>query len=179
MVQKVIDLLGSPEVAIDERHGPKMYSRFLKNLLATPMARTNPSSPGGPELARQQARRNRSDDSTHPELSATVYTHPSPTGSLSPAPAESALSFDNFAPVGPIDPYVHEVAGTSQSMNFAPNGLDGTNMMSDDFFQPPLPFDNDIMSSMQSLTDPSGWHDITLSGERYFFGLFLPSYSLD
>jgi len=163
MVQRVIDLLGSPEVAIDERHGPKMYSRFLKNLLATPMARTNPSSPGGPELARQRARRNKSDDSTRVELPSTVYTHPSPTGS-SPAPAESALSFDNFAPIGAVDPFVPEFAVTSQSMNFASNGSNGTNAMLTEFFQPPLPFDNDILRSMQSMTDPSVWHDDTLSG---------------
>ncbi|OSX58940.1 hypothetical protein POSPLADRAFT_1049102 [Postia placenta MAD-698-R-SB12] len=39
LVQRVIDLLSSPEVAIDDRHGPKLYSRFLQGLLATPMAR--------------------------------------------------------------------------------------------------------------------------------------------
>jgi len=33
-----------------------------------------------------------------------------------------------------------------------------------DFFQPPLPFDDHILQSMQSLSDPSGWQDITLPG---------------
>ena len=32
-VQRMINLLGSPEVAIDDHHSPKLYSRFLQGLL--------------------------------------------------------------------------------------------------------------------------------------------------
>jgi len=48
LVQKAIDLLGSPEVAIDNRHGPKLYARFLEGLLALPMAKLD-HSPGAPK----------------------------------------------------------------------------------------------------------------------------------
>jgi len=34
LVQRLIDLLGSDEVAIDNRHTPKLYSRFLADVLA-------------------------------------------------------------------------------------------------------------------------------------------------
>ena len=34
LVQRLIDLLGSDEVAIDKRHTPKLYSRFLADVLA-------------------------------------------------------------------------------------------------------------------------------------------------
>lgn len=39
LVQRVIELLGSPEIAVDERHGPKLYARSLSRLLAVPAAK--------------------------------------------------------------------------------------------------------------------------------------------
>ena len=180
MVQKVIDLLGSPEVAIDERHGPKLYSRFLEKLLAKPMARLDPMSPAtaaNASLPRIKERRPKSSSSQTPdlttgmfEIATTAYNrdHPSPstTSSLSPPPTEAALSFDSFAPVGAIDPFAPESTVTSMSVNSA--STDGTAvgglMMAEEFFQPPLPFDDHIVQSLQSLTDPSGWQDISLPG---------------
>ncbi|KAI5992997.1 hypothetical protein EDD15DRAFT_2268871 [Pisolithus albus] len=45
LVQEAVDLLGSPEVAIDERHAPMLYSRFLAGLLAN-MTADAPSGAG-------------------------------------------------------------------------------------------------------------------------------------
>jgi hypothetical protein len=41
LVKSVIDHLGSTEIAIDERHTPKLYARFLKGLLNAPMAKVD------------------------------------------------------------------------------------------------------------------------------------------
>ncbi|KDR76303.1 hypothetical protein GALMADRAFT_67889 [Galerina marginata CBS 339.88] len=184
LVQKVINLLGSPAVAIDERHGPKLYSRFLEKLLAKPMARSDPFSPGSAANAPlPQVRslpkplRSKSGSGPAPDSNAsgtfdvtipsTVYNHPSPStsNSLSPPATESALSFDTFAPVGPIDPFALEIAAASAAANnTVVDGSNAGNMMMTDFFQPPLPFDDHILQSMQSLTDPSGWQDISLPG---------------
>ncbi|KAF8986590.1 hypothetical protein BDQ17DRAFT_1436191 [Cyathus striatus] len=153
LVQKVVDLLGSAEIAIDERHGPKLYSRFLKNLLAAPMARTDPMSPGalsGASLPRQRSRAQKSTSGQTP-----VQSPEAARDSLSPPPNQAILSFDTFAPMGATDPYAHEVNGTSSINDL--NGL-GIN-----FFQPELPqYDNDIMQSMQSLADPSTWSDMNM-----------------
>jgi hypothetical protein len=172
LVQKVVDLLGSPEVAIDDRHGPKLYSRFLEKLLAKPMARLDPMSPGvssNASLSRGKGRATRSPASQTPASSTfdlpPVYNHPSPvtSSSLSPPPTDSALSFDNFAPMGPTDPFALEAAASVAASNSADSSsLDA--MMSADFFQPPLEFDDHIVQSLQSLTDPSGWQDISLPG---------------
>ena len=166
MVQRVIDLLGSPEIAIDDRHGPKLYSKFLKGLLAAPMARSESSSPSG---GVHKARKLKSSAQTAGSLPSRVtfpVDHPSPStsASLSPPPRETALSFDTFAPVGAVDPFAPEFAG-SDSRSYFIGTDDGTplNMMSD-FFQPPLPFDENILQSFQSLTDPSGWQDTSLPG---------------
>ncbi|KAF9485193.1 hypothetical protein BDN70DRAFT_871586 [Pholiota conissans] len=168
LVQKVIDLLGSPEVAIDDRHGPKLYSRFLEKLLAKPMARIDPLSPGPASnaLPRVKSRPPRSSASQTPDSASgtfdlpPVYNHPSPgtNSSLSPPPTESALSFDSFAPIGPTDPFATETEVANNNADSA--SLD--NMMSTDFFQPPLPFDDHIVQSLRSLTDPSGWQDISV-----------------
>ena len=166
MVQRVIGLLGSPEIAIDDRHGPKLYSKFLKGLLAAPMARSESSSPsGGMHKARKPIL---STQTSGPSTSRSsfIVDHPSPStsASLSPPPRETALSFDTFAPVGAVDPFAPEFAGSgSQSLLIGADDGTTLNMMSD-FFQPPLPFDDNILQSFQSLTDPSGWQDTALPG---------------
>lgn len=174
LVQKVIDLLSSPEIAIDDRHGPKLYSKFLKGLLAAPMAKVDATPPT------RKVRQPRSFSGHTPEpaseTSYPFYSHPSPAGSasLSPPPRPTALSFDSFAPVGATDPFAPENA-----LNIT--GIDdttGLNLMSE-FFQPPLPFDEHILQSMQSLSDPSGWQDTTLpcTSPRYHVWARADSYS--
>jgi hypothetical protein len=41
-IERLINTLGSPQIAIDARHTPRLYSRFLANLLAEHM-RDNPA----------------------------------------------------------------------------------------------------------------------------------------
>ena len=83
---------------------------------------------------------------------------PSPTtsSSLSPPPTEAALSFDQFAPVGGIDPFAPNMVVTSTDVSNAP--------VMGELFQPSLPFDEDIVQSMQSMSDPNVWQDISLPG---------------
>ncbi|CAA7267126.1 unnamed protein product [Cyclocybe aegerita] len=200
LVQKVIDLLGSPEVAIDERHGPKLYSRFLEKLLAKPMARLDPMSPGSAAslastTSSHKHRRLKSASATvthtpststsslpgqTPDSSASmnfdiptqVYNHPSPStsSSLSPPPTEAALSFESFAPINGYDPFGPEsVMGTNAAAAISSaNGANGAGAegmaLSGDFFSPSLAFDDEIMQSVQSLSDPNGWHDVPLPG---------------
>lgn len=173
MVQRVIDLLGSPEIAIDDRHGPKLYSKFLKGLLAAPMARLDPSSSSSPIHKTRKPRISQTSGSTPSGISFAV-DHPSPStsASLSPPPRETALSFDTFAPVGPVDPFAPEFMGSSEAFHVGADDTTGLGMMSE-FFQPPLPFDENILQSFQSLTDPSGWQDTTLPSMYTIASLFI------
>ena len=119
-VQSVVDLLA--EIAIDDRHGPKLYSRFLEKLLARPMAKLDPTSPNPssnssppPPSRVKPSRPSRPfpvngqapSFKTPFDYNNFVRDCPSPTtsSSLSPPPTEAALSFDQFAPVGDIDPF--------------------------------------------------------------------------
>ena len=80
---------------------------------------------------------------------------PLPTTRLSPPPREAALSFDQFAPVGGIDPFVPNMVTSTDASNAPLMG---------DMFQASLPFDEEIVKSMQSMTDPNIWQNISLPG---------------
>ncbi|KAG8213378.1 hypothetical protein J3R82DRAFT_11872 [Butyriboletus roseoflavus] len=45
LVQEAVDLLGAPEVFVDDKHGPKLFSRFLAGLLATQSVNPDKLSP--------------------------------------------------------------------------------------------------------------------------------------
>lgn len=173
LVQRVVDLLGSSEIAVDDRHGPKLYSKFLKGLLASPVARVDPTSP--PSTMRKSRRLpggtpEPTQDAYFPGLSQSSRA---PSASLSPPPRQAALSFDNFVPAGGLDPFAPDLGGASNSLALQIGGTDDNNgfNMTSDFFQPPLPFDDAILQSMQSLSDPSGWQDTVLPGQFFMYYL--------
>ncbi|KAJ7104225.1 hypothetical protein B0H15DRAFT_1016609 [Mycena belliarum] len=139
LVKNVIDLLGCPEVSIDEKHGPNLYARFLKGLLAAPLAKA----------PRKPARTN-SGQPVDSDSAASNHTSPADTShSFSPAPTTAALSFDRFAPPlgGSVDPFMPLAVGSSGGML----GLESE--PSADFYQTSMPYD----ASMQSLG--AGWPD--------------------
>lgn len=143
--------------------------------MARPMAKLDPTSPSNSSpLSRTKPSRphvsfgsGRTPSSKTLDYNSIVFDHPSPTtsSSLSPPPTDAALSFDNFAPVGGIDPFG---PNTGVTLSDASN----VSSLMADFYQPSLPFDDDIMQSMQSMSDPNVWHDINLPG------MFLPNVHL-
>jgi hypothetical protein len=151
-VQGVIDLLSSPDIAIDNSHGPKLYAKFLKGLLASPMTRLESQSPATSASALPRSRSNRKAKSTTSPTSSSSIIHASPVAatrsSLSPPPNGDALSFENFAPLrGAVDPFAN---GTNTQNGI---GLDMSNMA--DLFNPPLSIDTQIMENLQTLGDPA------------------------
>lgn len=194
LVQKVIDLLSAPDIAVDDRHGPKLYAKFLKNLLAKPLARIDPA-PGSAENATPPRARSKpvktpsggeystpptsaGSHARFPSASGSVFHAPSPatSGSLSPPPAESLTDFNNFRPVGGIDPY----APDAPIMNAYDMGAGGGDYaMGSDFFQPALPFDQDIIRSFTDLADPSGWQDISMPAGFNFMTQFHHNLGID
>ncbi|GLB40175.1 putative fungal specific transcription factor [Lyophyllum shimeji] len=158
VVQRVVDLLSSPEIAIDDRHGPKLYAKFLKGLLAAPMALVDRNSPPSAMRKGRASSNNSHTSEAAPDTHDTDVDRSSQS-SASPAPRQEALSFDSFA-VGALDPYAQGTAANTLALHLGSMD-DGTLNMSD-FFQPSLPFDDAIMQSIQSLADPNGWHDTTL-----------------
>lgn len=132
------------------------------------MARVDPTSPsGGARKARRPAG-GTPDSSSDPYAAAFNQPSPAHSASLSPPARPAALSFDSFAPAGGVDPFGPDL-GNSNSLALHIGDTDdgsGMNAMGD-FFQPPLPFDEAILQSMQSLSDPSGWQDTTLPSKLH------------
>jgi hypothetical protein len=163
LVQESVNLLQSPDVAIDEKHGPRLYAKFLRRLLNSPLAALEPPSPARSPTASSSRR---SQPPTVPPISTATYDNsrvmndfaahslpqaqdaPSPasSASLSP-PNEAASSFDQFAPMeAGIDPFAY-IMDTDHSMS-----------VSD--FPSQLTFDG--IGSMQ---DPSVWAGIDPHGQ--------------
>jgi hypothetical protein len=140
LVKKVINLLGSPDVSVDDKHGPNLYARFLKGLLAAPLVKSQ----------RKPVRSN-SGQPMEGDSAPSTHTSPDTTHSLSPAPTTAALSFDRFAPPlgGSVDPFMPLAAGVSDGNVL---GLDDSS-----YFPPSLPYNHDPLQSMQSLG--TGWSD--------------------
>ncbi|EIW84080.1 hypothetical protein CONPUDRAFT_99848 [Coniophora puteana RWD-64-598 SS2] len=176
LVQKAVDLLGSPEVVIDERHFPKLYSRFLTGLLNTPMARVDaPLSPNVGVARRRSARKNKSPSGRPSELDSSS-DHPSPgtNYSLSPSPSQSAFLHpgvsDGQQQPQNLDATVsranqHSVNVVQQSSSTPSLLGGGAPMNTSDFFQPQPPpmFDSDFLDSMDFMADPV-WSETTVPG---------------
>jgi hypothetical protein len=175
-IQRIVDLLGSPDVAIDDRHAPKLYSHFLENLLATPLARVDAS----PAHRRTGSKRNGIKQRTSspaaspgaeyssyfevPQTRSAPTSHwPSPTApraSLSPPPV--ATSFGKL-PASPASAYLDPQSLVLNQDN--PN-----------FFNPPLAFDDELMQTMQSAVDQSFWQGVMPGALRFVVMSSLPTY---
>ena len=85
------------------------------------------------------------EDTLQLQYSIFIFDCPSPTASSSlspPPPMGAAMSFDQFSPVGGIDPFAPSMVTSSDASNAYYVKLMG------ELLQPSLPFDEDIAHSM-------------------------------
>jgi hypothetical protein len=150
MVLRVIEALAHPDVAIDEQHWPNQYSRLLRGLLADAKldsikrSKTKSESPKtrtSPPVLKQSPARNVPIPLTPSSASSDVhepynYTDRPKDGH----PAGSPLIDRNHHP----QTYALEVP---------------------EFFNPPLPFDSDMLQSIRSLTN--SWDGMVLPGKWF------------
>jgi hypothetical protein len=96
-------------------------------------------------------------------LSPTT-TQPTLTNYFEPLPTRTTTPFDHFAWSTEVDP--------SASAGYSALGLTAS-----EFFYAPLPFDRDLVESMQSLSSLSEMHDASLPGAHvYVYLVSLPTY---
>ncbi|PIL35715.1 transcription factor [Ganoderma sinense ZZ0214-1] len=149
LVQDVANFLGSPEVALDDRHGPMMYSRFLHGLLETPLASVDHSPAALKRAARLLS------PQPPPQPDHADDHQPSQASSSTITPTSNTHSQSNPAP--PHDPHMYDSLGMQfDSQSTQPADTSG-------MYAAPLPFDNDLLQSMQTLTD-SNWSNMILPG---------------
>lgn len=157
LIQKVIDALGSPEIAVDDRHGPKLYSRLLTGLLAT--VKLDAPYPGPGKRATSHTRKPSSRGS-----SSLASGSPS-RSSISPA-RQSATHF-NSSQVYQIRADDGQNSPVDGPSGDSPSSMKGLNVQ--EFFAPPLPFDGELLHSMQNLTNSTEWEGLALPGVHLFF----------
>jgi len=160
LVKKTVDHLASPDIAVDNRHGPKLYAKFLEGLLAAPIARSDSAES---TIRKRVSRKLKSCTSQSPEpvdvqattssgLTATPQTtHLVERSSPSPKPSRAALSFDLFAPIlAGCDPFAPASARNRNTPGALDQNQNGLAMGTADFFNQPS-FDDTFMTSMQAL----------------------------
>ena len=144
-VERAVEFHGSPDIGVDDRHGPRLYSRFIGGLLErvkTPYrpSRSKRKSPGF------------SATGNHANLAPPVARPAAATVNyFEPLPKRTTTPFDHFAFSTESDPLA--LASTTTPA-----------LTASDFFYAPLPFDNDLLESMQSLSSLSDMHDAMLPG---------------
>jgi hypothetical protein len=154
LIQRVIDALGSPEIVVDDRHGPKLYSRLLTGLLATVNL-----------------------DAPYPGRKATTYTRkPSSRNSSSlgsGSPSRSSISPVRPSAGHPNSSQMHQFQGDDGQNSpvdgpseDSPSSMKGLDVQ--EFFAPPLPFDGELLHSMQNLTNSTEWEGMALPGVHRF-----------
>lgn len=157
LVKRVVELLSSKEIAIDERLGPGLHARFLRNLLHSPTIRQ--------DLSYARRKRVIKSAGTASELldHAPLSNQPSPVrsgGSLSPTPSQE-MNFDMFSAVGvgaTEAPYFQGLDNTGLGLSFTtpaeaniPAGkVNSTPGTLSDMFSPPLGGDAYMMQTMQA-----------------------------
>jgi len=158
LIERLIETLRSKQVAVDERHAPMLYSRFLSNLLARhkvveeePQPHPN-SQRATPATSGQQA----------PAAVEAVPASPS-IEIVPPQPDRSDAdmqSYDNDFGVGVFDPSPHPLSHQQQHSQ-EPHAQDQTFSMLNTF--PPPSFDSSNLSAATSTVHPES----TVHGSQY------------
>ncbi|KAI0370391.1 hypothetical protein BV20DRAFT_1074886 [Pilatotrama ljubarskyi] len=155
LVEEVADFLGSSDVAVDERHGPKLYSRFLKGLLETPLASID-HSPNALKRSTKPLAPSPSTPDSRPGSSSPMP--PTPVNVPQPPPEQTgAKEPQHFGQISSADAQMFE------GLELGYPDQHGQMIDSTELYSPPLPFDHDLLQSMQSLTDPN-WSNMVLPG---------------
>ncbi|KAH8099947.1 hypothetical protein BXZ70DRAFT_893935 [Cristinia sonorae] len=147
LIERLIDVM--EEIAVDDRHCPKLYAKFLAGLLATPMAsidhknlpiKTTKAKSESPTFRRTEL---------GPFGRTTTSTPPSTRPSASPPPFQ-------------MDQSGHVIAGDVQDNQLTPL----TNELPTGFnnYFTPLPLEPEFLQSMQTLGDQTGWQDMVVHG---------------
>ncbi|KAH9064023.1 hypothetical protein EDB87DRAFT_1701527 [Lactarius vividus] len=148
-VGRAVEFLGAPDIGVDDRHGPRLYSRFIGGLLER--VKTAPATSYRPSRSKRKSP-GFSTTGHHVNLTPPV-ARPAPhiVNYFEPLPKRTTTPFDHFAFPTESDP---SALTTTTALG----------LTASEFFYAPLPFDNDLLESMQTLSSLSEMHDTMLPG---------------
>lgn len=162
-MQEAVDLLGSPEVVLDDKHGPKLFSRFLAGLLAAHPTNSDSLSP----LSAKSSSRRLGTKSKGKGREVGGAPHSSSLGS-----ELSASSPSNYSEMSSPGQHLMHMHGSSPdvSRGHSPATIidtqDSSSIHSSELFQAAIPvpiIDQELLDSMQFMADPV-WQDTTVPG---------------
>lgn len=157
-VQRVVDLLGSPEVAVDERHGPKLYSSFLKSLLDSPGAQIDRPPPTQRRLMAKSKSVSPTIQKSNLQEDVRMLKQTASSTPVTPALIRQSVSPEPESKS--ILPGVYSATSPEASDLLPPSGL-GMDVSESLFFSPPLPYDPELL---QTMTDPNIWPEVAMPG---------------
>lgn len=145
-VERAVEFHGAPDIGVDDRHGPRLYSRFIGGLLER--VKTPPAPSYRPSRSKRRSP-GFSATGHHANLAPPVARPTAALNYFEPLPKRTTTPFDHFAFPTESDPSALTTA---------------LGLTASEFFYAPLPFDNDLLESMQSLSSLSEMHDAMLPG---------------
>ncbi|KAK7028388.1 hypothetical protein R3P38DRAFT_3189883 [Favolaschia claudopus] len=162
LIGRLIQTLSSPEIAIDDRHTPKLYARFLAGLLSrhrrdgATVGRLHPQPP----VPQRTAGSSSSDYTMPSRSSSTTFTMSPMSGAgamLGPDPgSHGGYQQHSYAPAETMStPIYRQEATYSGPVQFGGVDMDlGTG----------LPDEEQMLAAMQALRHPNFWSNMMLPG---------------
>lgn len=152
LVRRLIDLFGSSDIAVDDRHTPKLYSRFLDGLVARyskpqeeAQPRTVPKLEGSPGDAPM---------SSLPELTMPLSQH---SGHITHPPQIQHMGDTQFGQTISPTRYDNNIYTSSNGSGntVTPYNVEGNI---------PEVHSEDLLASMQAINNPMWWEHVMMPG---------------
>lgn len=172
LISRLIEKLGSPEVAIDERHTPALHSRFLHSLLrkhrrdlavSARVSDQQPPSQPPPQTATRGAPP-QANNAFQPSPSSTSSSN-APFGSLGSAPGGSYESIAGSSPASFSDSSFTMPTSPAFDSEPAYTAVNGDGQGVYQFGQQ----QDDSWGPLLALQNPNYWKDMMMPGYGCFF----------
>jgi hypothetical protein len=166
-IERLINTIGSPQIAIDERHTPKLYSRFVASLLAK--HKRDGAARG--RLHKQESSTPQRQQQPTPVPSSTSFATGVSNASIHDSPQLKAMDCDMTAKNEPMDSdtvaaNAHKTGGqytfdSSSEFTFGVQGQPDDLM---DFTFDPIttPGNEDMLTTMQAIQNPAWWRTMMM-----------------
>lgn len=178
VIERLINTLGSPQIAIDERHTPKLYSRFLASLLAKhkrdgaahgrmpqqgPPTQQMPTNQGAPMYQQplQQPQASHGASSTH--ITTGVGGANAPDMALS-----MTMNSGVTDPTEAMEAKISDILGNyefdSPDFTFGATSQQGVDLMDFTFDPITTPGNEDMLAAMQAIQSPNWLGNMLMPG---------------
>ncbi|KAI0631459.1 hypothetical protein C8Q77DRAFT_1159249 [Trametes polyzona] len=161
LISRLIDVLRSPEIAIDERHTPALHSRFLHGLLRKHRHLATVRGAGSGSSSSSVAYQSQPSAAAAQGSSAAPPPQYPAHGASGAAPAPTSNVYDNVAATSPTSFTSSDSLPSDVMFDMEPSytAVNGQNTFQ---FAPPQP--EVTWGPLNALTNPNYWKDMMMPG---------------